>query len=113
MNAPSLPDLLAALPGAVRDARQEDLPTLAGALAEAQARLQMRLQTPATPVAAGEQFLTPKEVAERLRVKPSHVYDQIRKGKLPGSKHGKYVRVPADALAQVLRQRTRGYTSGD
>lgn len=101
----------------VAQAPREDLPGLIGDLAAAQAEALARLTGWASrnegegPVADLE-MLTPSQVAELLKVKPSHVYDKIRRGELPAVKTGKYVRVPASALARMLRQRTRGaYTS--
>jgi excisionase family DNA binding protein len=111
MSTADLSRLVEQLSTAIREARSETLPSLAGALAEAQARLQVRLATLGPSPPAAESYLTVQEVALRLRVKPSHVYGRIRRGQLPGIKEGKYVRVPAGALEQVLRQRTCVYTA--
>lgn len=53
---------------------------------------------PITP--AGKVWLTVPEVAERLSLAPSYVYELARRGDLPSVRRGKYVRIPADGLAQ-------------
>lgn len=94
----------------VAEAAREDLPTLVGQLATAHAEALSRIAGPVAP--PDNELLTPVEAAARLKVEPSHVYEQIRRGRLPSVKTGKYVRIPAAALAEHLRRATRGYTSG-
>lgn len=102
------------LQAAVAEAPREEIPALVGILAAAHAEALARLMSaPSASVAGNVELLTVQDAAERLTVKPSHVYDQIRRGELPSVRVGKYVRVPAAALAEHMRRRTcgRGYTA--
>lgn len=53
-------------------------------------------------------MLTPKEVAERLRVKVHTVYDWCRAGKMPHYKIGNKIRISEECLQQFLSDRERG-----
>jgi excisionase family DNA binding protein len=57
-------------------------------------------------------WLTIREVAERLKLAPSYVYQLARRGDLPHVKRGKYVRVPADALAEWAARLERNGLNG-
>ncbi len=96
------PDVLAALAEAIRSAPVDELPRLAGILAEAQARLALRL---AAPTFSGigrpeepERLLTLPEVAEILGVPEDRAYDLARRRELPVVTIGRYKRVRASAL---------------
>lgn len=52
------------------------------------------------------ELLTPREVAERLRVSNWTVYDLFRKGELRGVRVGKAVRVFADSVAAFIDAHT-------
>lgn len=61
-----------------------------------------------------EAFLTVKDVADRLKVPPSWIYDRVRGqlDPLPHYKIGKYVRFKwSEVAAWVGRQRRGGYRS--
>lgn len=67
------------------------------------------LRPPASPgadhAAGDDHLLTAREVAERLGVRPSAVYELARTGGLPTVKVGKYVRISPVALRQWLAER--------
>jgi excisionase family DNA binding protein len=48
------------------------------------------------------EFLTPKEVADRLKVDRNTIYLWVKAGKLPASRFGRHVRIPASAVAALL-----------
>ena len=45
---------------------------------------------------------TAQEVADKLKIKKSTVYDLIKRGELPSSKVGKQLRVSEEQLSQYL-----------
>lgn len=47
-------------------------------------------------------LLSVPQVAELLGFRPSHVYQMIRQGDLPAVRHGKYVRVRAEAVGDFV-----------
>jgi excisionase family DNA binding protein len=49
-----------------------------------------------------QQFLTVKELAERLAVKPLTIYRLVNEGKLPAVKIGRAIRFEPDAVAAFL-----------
>ena len=49
-----------------------------------------------------ERYLTAKEVADRLKIKKSTVYDMIKKGTLRATKMGKQFRVSEEDVYAVL-----------
>ena len=51
-----------------------------------------------------EELLTPEELAERLKVPRSWVYEQSRLGKIPTHRIGRYIRFD---LFEILRARIR------
>ncbi len=53
------------------------------------------------------EFLTVSEAAALCRLGRSTVYMLIRKGEFPAVRFGSAVRVPAETLAEWLRQQTR------
>lgn len=55
-------------------------------------------------------LLSPKELAERLGVPPSWVYERSRLGKLPTHRVGKY---PRFYLAEVLEAEARRKSNGE
>ncbi len=55
-------------------------------------------------------LLSPKELAERLGVPPSWVYERSRLGKIPTHRVGKY---PRFDLAEVLESEARAKNNGD
>lgn len=115
-----IPDLLAALPEAARQAAPEDLPALLGKLAEAEAVVRMRIAA-TTPTATGstngeeeaDRLLTLPEVAEIVGVPVAYVYTLARQRKIPTvrppglEKEGrtcspKYVRVKRSSLTEWI-----------
>ena len=46
---------------------------------------------------------TPQEVADKLKIKKSTVYDLIKRGELSSSKVGKQLRVSEEQLSQYLK----------
>ena len=52
-----------------------------------------------------EQYLTPEEVAEKLRLHPETVKRLLRQGKLPGYKIEGSWRVNAEDLQEWMKQR--------
>ncbi|MFP3156299.1 helix-turn-helix transcriptional regulator [Lachnospiraceae bacterium ZAX-1] len=51
-----------------------------------------------------ETLYTPAEIAEKLRLKKTTVYELIKRGELPSSKVGKQFRISSDDLAKYLKQ---------
>ena len=47
-------------------------------------------------------FLTPEDVASKLKVKPTTVYEWLKSGMLPGIKLGRIWRISEDALVCAL-----------
>ena len=52
-----------------------------------------------------DEMLTPKEVAEYLKVPIETIWRWCREGTLPAVKIGKYWRVPADQLAVFIQSK--------
>lgn len=52
-----------------------------------------------------EQYLTVQEVAERLKIKKTTVYDMIRRGNIKAIKVGKQFRVCADEINNILGEK--------
>jgi len=50
--------------------------------------------------------LTPREVAQQMRVSLGYVYHMLWAGTLPGQKVGKQWRIPAEAIDARLKQRS-------
>jgi len=70
------------------------------------------------PVSVDElgELLTVEELAARLKVRKSWVYERTRRlgsGRLPFVKLGKYVRFEAKAVLEYLAQRARSGDSDD
>ncbi len=63
------------------------------------------LRPPRSLGAEEEALLTPRQVADRLGVRPSRIYELTRTGRLPVVRIGKYVRVRPAALAAWLAER--------
>ena len=53
-------------------------------------------------------LLTPDEVAERLRVTKCWVYAEVRAGRLPHVRLGRYIRFRADAIDTWIEHIERG-----
>lgn len=51
-------------------------------------------------------FITVQEAAATLRLKPVTIYRMIHKKQLPATKIGGAVRIPVEALMEVIKQRT-------
>jgi excisionase family DNA binding protein len=60
----------------------------------------------ATKAAAFPELLTVREAASLLKVTPATMWDQIREGRIPHTRHGRRIYVLKDALAEQLRART-------
>jgi excisionase family DNA binding protein len=58
-------------------------------------------------------FYTPREVAERLKLRVQTVYDYIRKGRLPAVRLGNRCRIAESDLDAFLRQRRGGSPAVD
>jgi len=90
-------------------APSEALVALLAACAATEARIAVRLATaePPAPVDAGsDRFLTVREAAARLGMKPQYIYDN--KATLPFvSRLGRAVRVSERRLARYMANRTR------
>ncbi|HHY96254.1 MAG TPA: helix-turn-helix domain-containing protein [Firmicutes bacterium] len=52
-------------------------------------------------------FMTVEEAAAVLRLKRSHAYEMVKIGKIPSVRLGRLIRVPREALLQMVEQ-TRG-----
>ncbi len=50
-----------------------------------------------------DEYLTPKEVAERLKVTDQAVYKWIREGKIEGYRFGRAVRIPRPSLEAFVQ----------
>ncbi len=48
------------------------------------------------------EYLTPKEIAEQLRVTDQAVYKWIREGKLEGMRFGRAVRIPRGSVEKFI-----------
>ncbi|MBN1629919.1 MAG: helix-turn-helix domain-containing protein [Thermoleophilia bacterium] len=48
------------------------------------------------------EYMTPKEVAERLKVDRITVYRMVKDGRLPVVRIGRGLRIPASAVAAML-----------
>jgi excisionase family DNA binding protein len=59
------------------------------------------------------ELLTVREAAERLKVQPKTVREWLKRGRLHGAKAGKSWRVPAEALAEVLKPPMRIVKDGE
>ena len=55
-------------------------------------------------------MLTPREVAEKLKVLVHTIYDWCRAGKLPYDQIGNQIRISEDCLQQFLADRERKAT---
>lgn len=78
-----------------------EMPALIGALAELQAKAQLKMLSEQKLTKGGrEALLTIRQVAERLNVPESRAYELARQGKLPAVRIGKYVRVSVEGLAE-------------
>ena len=102
MSGPvSIPTMIEALETWVRSAPVEELPALAGDLERlkvlAYARLMQR------PEAPNGHLLTPLQVAERLNVPESFVYEAARRKQLESKRVGKkYIRFTEATVAAYL-----------
>jgi excisionase family DNA binding protein len=56
-------------------------------------------------------LLTAEELAERLRVTKCWIYTEVRAGRLPHVRLGRYVRFRADAIDSWIEQIERGGTA--
>lgn len=115
MRPPLSLDALAADPtaavGLTPEARAALLTRCAVAMA-ALAAAMLAEPSAAPPEHPAPAWLTIREVAERLKLAPSYVYQLARRGDLPHVKRGKYVRVPADALAEWAARLERNGLNG-
>jgi len=105
-------EILTELEEAIRSAPVEDLPRLAGVLAEAQARLALRLAAPPTSSGNGQaggedRLLTLPEVAEILGIPEEHAREMGRRGELVVIRVGRYVRVRRAALSRWIELREK------
>lgn len=94
-------DALSVLEQTIAGAGAEALPVLYGRLAMLQARILGRLAQPhPQPRADGASFLSVQDVAARLSVPASKVYELARQkvGGLPFVRIGKYLRLSPEAL---------------
>ncbi len=57
------------------------------------------------------QYLTPEEVADRLRVSKWSVYRMVDRGELPSARIGRLVRIPAEALPDPSEAAAEGRRS--
>lgn len=53
-----------------------------------------------------DEYLTPEEVAELLKVSPKMIMDGLRAGTIPGTKIGKFWRIPKGELEAWLDRNT-------
>lgn len=98
--AVSVPDSFLLLGGELHGGLRAVLAPLWGAPVSARGRLV------APPPAEPPRLLTIPRVAELLAVKPVTVRTWIGKGRLPRTKIGRCVRVPADAVARFIAENT-------
>lgn len=103
MESPNLQTAMAVIESAISTATPTECPALLGELEKLKGQVLVRLMNghgEVRPTASAERLLTPAQVAERLSVKESFVYEICRQGKLGSVRMGKYVRVAETALAQ-------------
>lgn len=108
-DPPSLAARLRDLRQAVAAAARDDVPAILGGLAELQALAQARLfAAPSTTPPHNDPLLTVPEVARRLALPVTRVYELCRQGRLPTVKIGKYIRVRPEDLARWVGHRAEG-----
>src|SRR6476659_2096642 len=108
----NLYSLLDQLPKAIAQCSDDSLGAVMAQLAACQtavaARLITQYGTPPPPEAAAP-LLNVNQIAERLHLVKSRVYELIRQGKLPAVRIGKHVRMEAGCLEQwIAGHRGRG-----
>jgi excisionase family DNA binding protein len=55
----------------------------------------------------GDRLLTPRDAAAMLQIPKAHVYELVRRGQLPSTRLGKYVRLPLRDLRVWIESRQR------
>lgn len=97
-------DALVATPTLALQLAPEQRATLLVRCASVLAALAVPTDQPEAPraVAVGASWLTVPEVAERLNLAVSYVYQLARRGDLPSVRQGKYVRIPATGLHEWM-----------
>jgi excisionase family DNA binding protein len=61
----------------------------------------------------GDRLLTAKDAAEMLQIPKAHVYELVRRGELPATRFGKYVRLPLrDLRIWIERHQGRPVVGG-
>lgn len=104
---PTLADTLAGLEAAIQSASIQELPRLRGELKRLDAMAELQMLTGSRPPeqleTTGKPPMTAKQVAERLNVPTSFVYEAARQGKLKPVKLGKkYKRFTVGAVEEYL-----------
>ncbi len=59
-----------------------------------------------------DEYLTPKEVADRLRVTDQAVYKWLKEGRLEGFKFGRAVRVSRESVDRFVESSRTGSETG-
>jgi excisionase family DNA binding protein len=100
------------LNGMVSRASVDELPAVLGALAEAEARVRLRLAESRVPLAiapvSGGEDLSIEDAAKRFGAKVTTVYGLIRYGKIKAFKVGRYWRIPAAEIDRYRERQMRG-----
>lgn len=98
----------------VESATVEELPTIAAEIAEGEAALRIRLNSPtAKPRAEGDPVLTPQQVASALTISPWSAGELIRRGILasvPRGASGRHRGVRLSAVEKYKADNERGAT---
>jgi excisionase family DNA binding protein len=97
-NGHGLAHAIQALEEAVQSMPVAEIPALTGELERLKSLAFARLIQ--KPEQNKGNYLTSQQVAERLAVPPSYVYELARRGELRGKKLGKYVRFTEAAVAE-------------
>jgi excisionase family DNA binding protein len=96
MNENGLAQAIQNIEHAVASLHVAEIPALTGDLKRLETLALARLMP--KPEQNKENYLTPQQVAERLAVPPSYVYELARRGELAARKMGKYVRFTEAAV---------------
>jgi hypothetical protein len=111
---PSMGALATTLKRYAAELPANELPALMGELEAAKALAWTRLTTPARepqPAAGDSSLLDAKAMAERLRVPESWLRESARRGRIPCTYVGRYMRFDPDRVRRALDERAAGVIS--
>lgn len=96
---------IAHLDSLIREASLELMPYFAGWIERLRTTIQLQVQTcraEALKPAQTDQYLTVEQVATRLNVQKSFVYETARQGRLKKIQLGKYIRFTEEAVRNYM-----------